>query len=85
MNFTMKAVTKSVMRPGLWFLLLGLILTGCKSVRPYEKEWLLSPLMDDAALQDLDPRLARDGILRFERLAGVTGSTAGSACPTCGG
>lgn len=65
--------------------LVSLTVAGCKSVRPYEKEWLLHPLMEDAALQDLDPRLARDGILRFERLAGVSGSSAGSACPTCGG
>lgn len=59
---------------------------GCVGVRPYEKEYLLSPLMDDEALQSLNSDFRGGVIAPFERLSNVgTGGGAGSSCPTCGG
>ena len=74
-----------VVRGAVALAVVAVALTACKTIRPYEKEYLLGPLMDDAALPALDARFARDGLQRFERLAGTGGGSAGSACPTCGG
>lgn len=59
--------------------------TACRTLRPYEKEHLLKPSMDDARLQSLEPVFARSATAQFERLAaGSAAGGGGSSCPTCG-
>lgn len=60
--------------------------SGCVGVKPYEKEYLLSPLMDDAALESLSSDFRGNWSSLFERLSsnGASGASSGS-CPTCGG
>lgn len=60
-------------------------LAGCRTLKPYEKEHLLKPAMDDARLPSLEPVYARATAAQFEKLAaGVAGGGGGSSCPTCG-
>jgi hypothetical protein len=67
------------------FFVFGITLTACRTLRPYEKEHLLKPSMDDARLQSLDPVYARSAAAQFERLAaGSAAGGGGSSCPTCG-
>lgn len=59
---------------------------GCQSVRPYEKEFLLHPLMDDAIVKRLDAPLMISQAQGLEKLGGGMGANgSGTACPTCGG
>ena len=62
----------------------GLGLNSCRSIRPYEKEYLLHPTMDDSRVESLS---APYGKTRrpSERLAASGGGGGSSACPTCGG
>ncbi|MEY4631009.1 MAG: hypothetical protein RIQ81_1129 [Pseudomonadota bacterium] len=61
------------------------ILSGCRTLKPYEKEHLLKPAMDDARLQSLEPVYARSTAAQFEKLAaGAAAGGGGSSCPTCG-
>ena len=60
-------------------------LGGCTTLKPWEKEHLLHPLMDDASLQSLNSPFRTAAAAKFEKLAGVSGSSQGGACPTCGG
>jgi hypothetical protein len=61
--------------------------SACIGVKPYEKEFLLHPLMDDSELQSIQPSDFRALYVGdVERLSnsGSVGQGA-SACPTCGG
>jgi len=69
-------------------LLFLTILTGCGSscavLKPYEKEYLLHPTMDDASVSSLEGTYVSK-TRPLERLA-ASGVGAGStSCPTCGG
>lgn len=67
-------------------ILLATGLAGCEAIRPYEKEFLLHPLMDDAVTARLKSPLMATGAGRHERFAQGGGASAeGKACPTCGG
>ena len=58
--------------------------SGCRVLKPYEKEYLLTPAMEDESVA----RLSGDYSTRtrpLERLAGVGTSSGSSSCPTCGG
>jgi hypothetical protein len=75
----------------LWLIKFALVLvaaqiaTSCASIKPYQKEYLLSPVMDDASIQTLQPNYAKSNNSLVERLAtGVSGG-GGTSCPTCGG
>ena len=60
-------------------------LTSCRSLRPYEKEHLLKPAMDDGRISALEPTFAKSTVAQFEKLASGAGSGGGgSSCPTCG-
>lgn len=59
--------------------------TACETIKPYEKEYLLSPIMDDAGVSKLQAPLMSQGAAGHERLAAGVGSSGGSSCPTCGG
>ena len=62
----------------------ALAMNGCKTIKPYEKEYLLSPLMDDGAIARTDNKFGRESCGSFEKLAGLGGGGGASACPTCG-
>jgi hypothetical protein len=67
-------------------LLMALALAGCATIKPYEKEYLLNPVMDDGAVSSLTPGMLSLSCAEFEKL-GTSGPGAGAAtsCPTCGG
>jgi len=71
----------------LMFVVAGCLscLTGCRSIKPYEKEYLLHPLMDDARVERLSAPYGKS-VRPNERLA-IAGAGGGSStsCPTCGG
>ena len=59
---------------------------GCVGVKPWEKEYLLDPLMDDGLSAALESPLSSAVQSRNERLAGLApGSGGATSCPTCGG
>ncbi len=67
-------------------VIICLILLGCVSVKPYEKEYLLNPVMDDKSVSALNSNFANSICGENEKLsssAPSSGST--SSCPTCGG
>ncbi len=59
---------------------------SCAGVKPYEKEYLLHPLMDEASLQSLTSSDFHGiSVAKYEKLS-ATGSGGGAtSCPTCGG
>jgi len=60
-------------------------LEACRTLRPYEKEHLLKPSMDDARIGSLEPAYAKSTAAQFEKLAaGTAQGGGGSSCPTCG-
>lgn len=59
--------------------------SACTTIKPYEKEYLLHPLMDDARTADLTPTMPSAGTSTHEKFATGVGGGAGSSCPTCGG
>lgn len=67
-------------------MLASACLQGCETVKPYEKEYLLSPAMDDATLWRLDASIMTSAAQAYEKLGkGGPGAGGGSSCPTCGG
>jgi len=74
-----------------WRKLLLIIATwastyACAHVKPYEKEYLLNPLMDDGTLRSLTSDFGAVSFGAFERLSSNTlGASAATSCPTCGG
>lgn len=67
------------------FVMIALALVNaCKTIKPYEKEYLLSPLMDDGAIARTDNKFGRESCGAFEKLAAAGGGGGVSACPTCG-
>jgi hypothetical protein len=77
------------MRVGFLKLVASVLLIGlsasCASIKPYQKEYLLSPVMDDASIQSLQPGYAKSNGGLVERLATGTSGGGGTSCPTCGG
>jgi hypothetical protein len=66
-------------------LLLGILaMSACSVVKPYEKEYLLNPLMDDASVAKLQGNYVTK-TRPNERLAAAGGSSGSTSCPTCGG
>lgn len=58
---------------------------ACTTIKPYEKEYLLNPLMDDGKTAALTPSMPSVGTSTHEKFATGAGGGAGSSCPTCGG
>jgi hypothetical protein len=59
---------------------------GCETLKPYEKEYLLSPVMDDRSVDGLRPALMSSAAGSFEKLGtGGPGAGGSTSCPTCGG
>ena len=68
----------------IMFVLLPVL--GCETIKPYEKEYLVHPLMEDDYSSRLNPQFARACVGRFEHLsAGGPSSQGAQSCPTCGG
>ena len=61
-----------------------LLSVSCKSIKPYEKELLLGPLMDDASVGELSGSHVRQLGIKERLATGITGGSS-TACPTCGG
>jgi hypothetical protein len=57
----------------------------CTTVKPYEKEFLLNPLMETETANGLAPKLQIPVLARYEHLGGARSAGGGQACPTCGG
>lgn len=66
-------------------MVLGATLVACETIKPYEKEYLLSPLMDDTGVASMTPSMMSSASGGFERLANGSSGSGGSSCPTCGG
>jgi hypothetical protein len=66
-------------------LILGLLLGGCATIKPYEKEYLLNPVMDDGQLARMQSSLLQASQGRYEKLGSTGNASAGTSCPTCGG
>lgn len=67
-------------------LVLGLICAGCQTIKPYQKEHLLNPLMDDKGLSGLSSPFAGAALTAKDFLAsGSPQASASTSCPTCGG
>ncbi len=66
-------------------LMIVVALAACETIKPYEKEFLLSPIMDDAGVSALTPSMMSSASAGFEKLAQGAAGTGGSSCPTCGG
>jgi hypothetical protein len=58
--------------------------SSCRTIKPYEKEYLLHPLMDDGAVAKLSAPYGQS-IRPNERLASSGTAASGTSCPTCGG
>jgi len=58
--------------------------SSCRVIKPYEKEYLLHPIMDDARVERLSAPYGKSR-RPLERLAGAGGSSGSTSCPTCGG
>jgi hypothetical protein len=60
-------------------------LAACETVKPYQKEYLLNPLMSDETLSSLTSDFTAATYKEFERLAkGTPGGGNATSCPTCG-
>jgi hypothetical protein len=61
-------------------------ISSCATIKPYEKEYLVHPLMDDGFTGQINPQFAKNCVQRFEHLSSAGGSGQGAqSCPTCGG
>lgn len=62
----------------------GLAMSSCRAIKPYEKEYLVHPVMDDARVERVSAPYGKTKRAN-ERLA-IAGAGGGStSCPTCGG
>jgi len=61
------------------------LISACSTIKPYEKEYLLHPLMDDQVSTALTPSMPSAATTVFEKFATGANGGAGSSCPTCGG
>jgi hypothetical protein len=72
---------------GCLFVLLvitGLATSSCRAIKPYEKEYLVHPVMDDARVERVSAPYGKTKRAN-ERLV-IAGAGGGStSCPTCGG
>jgi len=57
---------------------------SCAVIKPYEKEYLLNPLMDDQSVTRLEGNYTPK-TRPLERLASSGASGGSTSCPTCGG
>jgi hypothetical protein len=72
-------------RLGLGLAALAWWAAACTTLKPYEKEFLLDPTMDDAALSPLKPELMSAASGAFEKLSQAASGPGATSCPTCGG
>jgi hypothetical protein len=64
---------------------LGFSMASCRVIKPYEKEYLVHPIMDDARVERLSAPYGKS-VRPNERLATAgAGGGSSTSCPTCGG
>jgi hypothetical protein len=71
-----------------FWLLLGTLAAaagGCRTLKPYEKEYLLDKTMDDESVTALTPDVMTSAAGSFEKLGGGPAGGGATSCPTCGG
>lgn len=56
---------------------------GCRSIKPYEKEYLVHPTMDDASVERLKGPFGQSK--RSKEKLSASGAQSSTSCPTCGG
>lgn len=66
------------------FLTACFLISNCAAIKPYEKEYLLHPLMDDASVARLEGSYVSK-TKPLERLAAAGAGSGSTSCPTCGG
>lgn len=59
-------------------------LVSCAAIKPYEKEYLIHPLMEDDTIARLEG-IYTTKTKPLERLASSGAGAASTSCPTCGG
>lgn len=69
----------------IFFIVTALVASGCTPLKPYEKEFLLDPTMDDKAAAALAPDTMNAASGNFEKLASGASGGGATSCPTCGG
>ena len=70
----------------VFFTCLFVLLAGCSTIKPYEKEFLLNPVMDDVSVGALSSSFSPSVYAKYEKISSGTASSSGStSCPTCGG
>jgi len=72
--------------PLILALIFAMSFLSCVGVKPYQKEFLVHPLMDDKGLSSLSSIFAPRITGEYEKLSAGSPSTATlTSCPTCGG
>ena len=71
----------------LFTVIFGSVLVcSCQSIKPYQKELLLNPTMDDKGIATVASPFAASALVGRDFLAsGSPSGSASSSCPTCGG
>lgn len=83
---TMNTVQRGLLKTaGLWAMVVG-VFWCCTPLKPYEKEYLLEPVMGDDISANLAPNLMLGKAGSKEKLSpNASGGVSGTSCPTCGG
>ena len=67
------------------WVLTVLMCAGCVSVKPYEKQYLVDPTMDEVRFQSLESTFGKSVCQENEKLGEGASGGAATSCPTCGG
>jgi hypothetical protein len=76
--------SRGVLTAAVLVLMTQIFAVSCRTIKPYEKEYLLHPTMDDARVDRLSAPYGKS-LRPNERLAVAAGGGSSYACPTCGG
>ena len=64
----------------------SVVVCSCQSIKPYQKELLLNPTMDEKGISTVASPFAASALVGRDFLAsGSPSGSASSSCPTCGG
>lgn len=66
------------------FLVASSGVISCAAIKPYEKEYLIHPLMEDQSVAKLEGSYVTK-TKPMERLAAAGAGAGSTSCPTCGG
>lgn len=87
---TMKTLTllrhgMNLRASGGMLLMVLALLSSCRAIKPYEKEYLVHPIMDEGRVARLSAPYGQS--VRPKERLGLAGAASGAStsCPTCGG